>query len=81
MQSRVVVIASVLDIPPAGAVLELLPSMLTWHFELEGAVDEMEDDEPAQAVARTASAAMTNCGARTAACMQCNQPAERATGL
>jgi hypothetical protein len=67
----VVVIASVLDIPLAGAVLELLPSMLTWHLELEGAVVEKEDDEPAHAVARatrTASAAITNFRARTASC-------------
>jgi hypothetical protein len=77
VQSRVVVIANVLDIPLAGAV-PALPSMLTWHFELEGAVVEMEDDEPAQAAARTASVGITNCRARTAP-LACNQPAEGGT--
>jgi hypothetical protein len=58
--------ASVLDIPPAGAVPGLPPSMLTWHLELEGAVVEREDDEPAQAVARAASTKITNRRAHTA---------------
>jgi hypothetical protein len=75
----VVAIASVLDIPPAGAALGLPPSMVTWHLEPEGAVVEMEDDEPAHAVARMASAGITNCGARTASCARCNQPAEGGT--
>ena len=61
-------IASVLDMPPAGAVALVPLSMLTWHFELDGAVVEMEDDEPAQAAAMVASAAIRNCRARTAAC-------------
>jgi hypothetical protein len=73
------VIASVLDIPPAGAALGLPPSMVTWHLEPEGAVVEMEDDEPAHAVARMASAGITNCRARTASCKRCNQPAEGGT--
>jgi len=64
----VVVIASVLDMPPAGAVAEVPLSMLTWHFELDGAVVEMEDDEPAQEAVMAASAAIRNCRARTAAC-------------
>jgi hypothetical protein len=53
--------------------------MVTWHLEPEGAVVEMEDDEPAHAVARMASAGITNCGARTASCTRCNQPAEGGT--
>ena len=61
-------IASVLDMPPAGAVALVPLSMLTWHFELDGAVVEMEDDEPAQAAAMVASAAIRNCRARTATC-------------
>ena len=66
VQSRVVVIANALDIPVAGAVPALPPSMFTWHFELEGAVVEIEDDELAQAAARAASVGITNCRARTA---------------
>jgi hypothetical protein len=76
VQSRVVVIVRVLDIPPAGAVPALLASMLTWHLELEGAVVEMEDDEPAHAAATAARMDITNCRARTALCRRCNQPAE-----
>ncbi len=68
VQSRVVVIASVLDMPPAGAVALVPLSILTWHFELDGAVVEMDDDEPAQAAAMAASAAIRDCRARTAAC-------------
>jgi hypothetical protein len=64
----VVVITNVLDIPLAGAVPALPASMLTWHFELEGAVVEVEDDEPAQAATRTASAGITNSRIRTASC-------------
>jgi hypothetical protein len=60
VQSRVVVIASVLDIPLAGAVAALPPSMLTWHFSLEGAVVEIEDEEPAHAAAKAVSAQSRN---------------------
>ena len=62
-----VVTESVLDIPPAGAVAALPPSMLTWHFALEGAVVEMEDEEPAQAAANAVIVQRTKCRTRTAA--------------
>ena len=67
VQSRVVVIANVLDIPLAGAVLGLPPSIVTWHFGLAGAVVEIEDDEPAHAIARAASEEIANSRTCTAA--------------
>jgi hypothetical protein len=57
----------VLDIPPAGAVAALPPSMLTWHFALEGAVVEMEDEEPEQAATNAAIVQRANCRTRTVA--------------
>jgi hypothetical protein len=66
VQSRVVVIASVPDIPVAGAVLPASVATETSHFSADGAVVEIDVDEPAQAAARTESAHSANSRARTA---------------
>jgi hypothetical protein len=66
VQSRVVVIATVLDIPAAGAVRPFSLSTSTSHFAVVGAVVENDVDEPVQAAARSRHAHNPNSRARTA---------------
>lgn len=67
VQSRFVVTDSVPDIPEAGAVTALLPSMATSHLASVGEVTEIDDDDPVQALAKTQHAMSANSRARTAA--------------
>src|SRR4051812_32230610 len=66
VHSRFVEIASVPDIPAAGAALAGASSTLTWHFAAVGDVTEIDDDEPVQEQRRTESRAIGNSRARMA---------------
>jgi hypothetical protein len=60
VQSRVVVISRDPDMPAAGAVRAFPASTATSHLAAVGDVDEIEVDEPAQALATTESAHSAN---------------------
>ena len=66
VQSRLVEIASVPDMPPAGAAPVAAFSTVTTHLAAVGAVTEIADDDPVHALARHPSAHSPNSRARMA---------------
>jgi hypothetical protein len=60
VQSRLVVIASVPDIPSAGAGVVAATSTVTWHLTAVGADTEMDEDRPVHALEMTHSAEIAN---------------------
>jgi len=77
VQSRLVVIAIVPDMPADGAWPAVL-STLTSHLASVGDVTEMDEDDPVHALASTASAQSANSRARTARCGASSLPIDTA---
>ena len=75
VQSRLVEIDRELEIPSAGAASRAVFSTATSHFTVVGAVTEIEEDVPLQAVARNQSAQIANGRARMACDACCKQSA------
>ena len=68
VHSRLVEIASVPDIPSAGAAAVAAFSMVTSHLAVVGEVTDMAEDEPVHALERHPSAHSANSRARMRAC-------------
>jgi hypothetical protein len=75
VQSRLVVIASVPDIPPDGAGVAVAISTVTWHLTAVGADTEMDEDLPVHAFQRTHSAEIANSRARMMGPLRCKHVA------
>jgi hypothetical protein len=77
VQSRLVEIARELEIPSAGAASRVAFSTATSHFAAVGALTEMDEDVPLQAVAKNHSAQIANGRARMACDAPCKHSAAR----